>query len=134
MIRRARAAESDMVRDVVLSAYRRYVAVIGTEPGPMLDDYAALIAADQVWVLEDTAGIAGALVLQDGPDCFLLDNVAIRPDRQGRGFGRGRTMRVGDDHTLHELANDRKHRDLRGARICRTGTSDREGVRPGLYG
>jgi GNAT superfamily N-acetyltransferase len=88
MIRRARAAESDMVRDVVLSAYRRYVAVIGTEPGPMLDDYAALIAADQVWVLEDTAGIAGALVLQDGPDCFLLDNVAIRPDRQGRGFGR----------------------------------------------
>jgi GNAT superfamily N-acetyltransferase len=88
MIRKARTAEADLVRDVVVSAYQRYVAVIGTEPGPMLDDYAARIAADQVWVLEDTAGIAGVLVLEDGPDCFLLDNIAIRPDRQGQGFGR----------------------------------------------
>ena len=28
------------------------------------------------------------LVLEDGPECFLLDNIAVRPDRQGRGFGR----------------------------------------------
>jgi GNAT superfamily N-acetyltransferase len=88
MIRKAHAAEVGLVREVVVSAYQRYVAVIGTEPGPMLDDYAARIAADQVWLLEDTAGIAGVLVLEDGPDCFLLDNIAIRPDRQGQGFGR----------------------------------------------
>jgi GNAT superfamily N-acetyltransferase len=88
MIRQARADETDAVRDIVLSAYERYVAVIGTAPGPMLDDYAARIAADQVWVLQDADGIAGILVLENGPDCFLLDNIAIRPDRQGRGFGR----------------------------------------------
>ena len=88
MIRQARAEEAGDVRDVVLAAYERYVAVIGTAPGPMLDDYAVRIAADQVWVLEDTDGIAGILVLEDGPDCFLLDNIAIRPDRQGHGFGR----------------------------------------------
>jgi GNAT superfamily N-acetyltransferase len=88
MIRKARAVEADDVRDVVLAAYERYVAVIGTAPGPMLDDYAARIAADQVWVLEDAGEIAGVLVLEDGPDCFLLDNIAMRPDRQGRGFGR----------------------------------------------
>jgi GNAT superfamily N-acetyltransferase len=28
------------------------------------------------------------LVLEDGPDRFLLDNIAIRPEQQGRGFGR----------------------------------------------
>jgi GNAT superfamily N-acetyltransferase len=88
MIRMARANEAEAVRDVVLAAYQRYVAVIGTAPGPMLDDYAARIAADQVRVLEDAGEIAGVLVLEDGPDCFLLDNIAVRPDRQGLGFGR----------------------------------------------
>jgi GNAT superfamily N-acetyltransferase len=88
MIRKARSDEAAVVTEVVLAAYARYVAVIGTAPGPMLDDYAALIAADQVWVLEHADEIVGVLVLQDGPDCFLLDNIAIRPDRQGLGFGR----------------------------------------------
>jgi GNAT superfamily N-acetyltransferase len=88
MIRLAEVGEADAVRDVVLAAYRRYVAVIGTAPGPMLDDYAARVVAGQVWVLEDGGGIGGVLVLEDGPDCFLLDNIAVRVDRQGLGFGR----------------------------------------------
>jgi GNAT superfamily N-acetyltransferase len=88
MTRKARADEAGAVRDVVLAAYGRYVAAIGMPPGPMLDDYAARIAAGQVWVLEDAAGIAGVLVLEHGPDRFLLDNIAVRPDIQGLGFGR----------------------------------------------
>lgn len=88
MIRTASAGDAAAVRDVVLSAYERYVAAIGTRPGPMLDDYAARISAGRVWVSEDDRGIAGVLVLQDGPDFFLLDNVAVQPDRQGRGIGR----------------------------------------------
>jgi len=88
MIRRAVAGEADLLRDVVLAAYDRYVAAIGRRPAPMEDDYAARIAAGQAWVLEDAAGIGGVLVLEDGPDCFLLDNIAVRPDRQGMGFGR----------------------------------------------
>ena len=54
----------------------------------MLDDYAARIIADQVWVLQDADGVAGILVLENGPDHFLLDNIAVRPDRQGLGYGR----------------------------------------------
>ncbi len=88
MIRKAGAEEADAVRDVVRAAYQRYVAVIGTQPAPMMDDFAARIAADQVWVMDDTGTIAGVLVLENGPDHFLLDNIAIAPDRQGRGFGR----------------------------------------------
>jgi GNAT superfamily N-acetyltransferase len=87
-IRKAVQADADAVRAVVLAAYKRYVAVIGSPPGPMLDDYAARIAAGQAWVLEDAHGIAGVLVLEDGPDCFLLDNIAVAPDRQGAGLGR----------------------------------------------
>jgi GNAT superfamily N-acetyltransferase len=88
MIRLARPDEADLVRDIVTAAYQRYVAVIGTKPGPMLDDYVARIAAGQVRVLEEDGAIDGILVLEDGPDHFLLDNIAVRPGRQGRGIGR----------------------------------------------
>ena len=121
----------------------RYVPVIGTRPGPMLDDYAARIAADQVWVLEDGGSIAGVLVLEDGPENFLLDNIAVRPDRQGSGFGRrlldvrrsrGDAVRMGHDHTVHQCADDREYRDLRATRLRRTGAADGERIRPGLHG
>ena len=87
-IRKARPEEAGAARDVVLAAYQRYVSIIGSPPGPMLDDYAARVLADQLWVVDDDNVIAGILVLQDGPDYFLLDNIAVRPDRQGQGLGR----------------------------------------------
>jgi GNAT superfamily N-acetyltransferase len=88
MIRAARTNEAPRVRDVVLAAYQHYVPVIGRPPAPMLDDYWSRIEAGQVWVLDDEGALAGVLVLEDGPDCFLLDNIAVRPDRQGLGLGR----------------------------------------------
>jgi GNAT superfamily N-acetyltransferase len=88
MIRAARADEVAQVRDVVLAAYQHYVPVIGRPPAPMLDDYAGRVAAGQVWVLDDAGALVGVLVLEDGPDCFLLENIAVRPDRQGLGLGR----------------------------------------------
>jgi GNAT superfamily N-acetyltransferase len=88
VIRKARAAETNAVRDLVRAAYQHYVPMIGREPAPMVDDYAVRIAADQVWVLEDADGLGGVLVLEDGPDCFMLENIAVRPDRQGLGYGR----------------------------------------------
>src|SRR5690348_18234901 len=56
----------------------------------MLDDYAALIADGAVSVLEaDGDGtIAAIIVLLSKPDHLLLDNIAVRPDRQGSGLGR----------------------------------------------
>jgi GNAT superfamily N-acetyltransferase len=89
MIRPAVASEADAVRAVVLAAYQHYVPVICRPPAPMLDDYVARIAAGQTWVLaEEDGSLAGVLVLEDGPDCFLLDNIAVRPDRQGLRYGR----------------------------------------------
>ncbi len=55
----------------------------------MLDDYVALIEAGHVYVFEEADGIVAALiVVLPQTDHLLLDNVAVRPDRQGRGFGR----------------------------------------------
>ena len=76
------------VEATVRSAYAPYVPLIGREPGPMLDDYAALIEQGHVYVLRDERGISAILVLIPEERALLLDNVAVRPDAQGRGHGR----------------------------------------------
>ncbi len=88
MIRLAHETEAQAVRDTVYAAYRHYIDRIGKPPEPMLDDYAQRIAASQVWVLEDARRIVGILVLEAGPQGVLLDNVAVLPDWQGKGYGR----------------------------------------------
>jgi len=54
----------------------------------MLDDYSKRIANGQVWVLGRPDRITGVLVLEEMPDGFLLDNIAVAPDQQGKGHGR----------------------------------------------
>jgi ribosomal protein S18 acetylase RimI-like enzyme len=88
MIRPARPGEAEALRDVVHAAYRHYIPRIGKPPGPMLDDYAARIADGQAWVLEAAGRIAGILVLEETPEGFLLDNIAVAPEGQGKGYGR----------------------------------------------
>ena len=89
MIRRARPENCAAVERLVRDAYGIYIARIGKPPGPMLDDYAALIADGRISVLEEADGaIAALIVLLPKPDHLLLDNIAVRPDRQGQGLGR----------------------------------------------
>ncbi len=88
MIRAANPTEADAMRDVVHAAYAHYIPRIGKPPGPMLDDYAQRIADEQAWVLEDAGRIVGILVLEQTASSVLLDNIAVSPDGQGKGFGR----------------------------------------------
>ena len=54
----------------------------------MLDDYEALIQQGHVYVLDDEDGIAGLVVLIPETGTMLLDNVALSPDAQAKGYGR----------------------------------------------
>ncbi|MFL1460906.1 GNAT family N-acetyltransferase [Roseococcus sp. DSY-14] len=83
-VRRARAGDETLLRDITRAAYARWVAVMGREPAPMRDDFAARVAAGQAWLLGEDA----LCVLEEKPDALLLDNVAVRPGAQGRGLGR----------------------------------------------
>ena len=85
--RPARPDDTAAVTRVVRDAYAPLVAVIGREPGPMGDDYAALIGAGRVHVIEESGEVVAALVLIDEPDGLLLDNVAVSPRAQGCGHG-----------------------------------------------
>lgn len=84
------AVEADLpeIRSLVADAYALYMPRIGRVAGPVLSDYAALVQQHAVHVLEDAHKIVGVLVVIEGEHGFLLDNVAVRPDAQGKGFGR----------------------------------------------
>ena len=87
MIRPAVSADRDAVEAIVREAYSIYLERMEKSPGPMFDDYAALIAEGAVSVCDD-GQISGIVVLLPKADHLLLDNVAVRRARQGQGVGR----------------------------------------------
>lgn len=91
-IRKAVEGDRDAIEVIAESAYARYIARMHKKPAPMSENYAKRIADGQVHVLEATGcrygGVQGFLVLEPGTDGMLLDNVAVAPGCQGRGYGR----------------------------------------------
>jgi len=87
VIRRAVPGEAAAIQALVRQAYAPWVAIVGREPRPMQDDYAARIAAGQAWVLDED-GLAAVTILENAPDHLMIENVAVAPGRQGRGLGR----------------------------------------------
>ena len=88
MIRLAAPADQEVVEALVRSAYSVYIDRIGKKPGPMLDDYNALIQQGRVYVLDENDSINGLVVLIPEARTMLLDNVAVSPEAQGKGYGR----------------------------------------------
>jgi GNAT superfamily N-acetyltransferase len=77
-----------VIQAIVQSAYAIHAARIGRKPGPMTDDYMALIHRKCVYVLDSRGTIEGILVLICEEGAMLLDNVAVRPAMQKLGYGR----------------------------------------------
>jgi GNAT superfamily N-acetyltransferase len=86
-IRLAESADRAAVEAIVQAAYEPWVAVIGVRPLPLVADYGELIAQGHVHVLEN-GEIDALIVLEVTDGVLLVENVAVRPDRQGRGLGR----------------------------------------------
>jgi ribosomal protein S18 acetylase RimI-like enzyme len=108
MIRPAQSEDVAAIRQLVHDAYGHYVARLGKPPGPMLDDYGWRIAEGQAWVLEDGGALAGVLVLENVEgSALLLDNVAVAPAAQGKGYGRALVA------FAEAEARDRGHAQLR---------------------
>ena len=88
MIRPAREDEAGALHALAQAAYAPWEAIVGRRPEPMDDDYAARVHAGQAWVLDGEDGIATLAVLEPGDGWMMLENVAVHPERQRRGFGR----------------------------------------------
>lgn len=86
-VRLARADEWQAIQACVEAAYAKYVPRMGMKPAPMLADYPALIARNEVYVIAAPAGVHGVLVIEPRDDHLFIENLAVRPGDQGRGYG-----------------------------------------------
>jgi ribosomal protein S18 acetylase RimI-like enzyme len=120
MIRPAIDSDTRYVISIVQRAYSTYVTRIGTEPAPMLENYAERISAGDVWVHEsDEGSVQSILVLKEIGGTFLLENVAVDPDSQRTGIGRGLVAFAEAEatrrgfHELHLYTNDQMSENIR---------------------
>lgn len=86
--RPARRDDADAIRDLVRAAYARWVPLIGREPMPMRVDYTAALEEHDFDLLCDGDTLVGLIETEHKPDHLWIENVAVHPDRQGKGLGK----------------------------------------------
>ncbi len=62
-IRRAVAQDVAAVTYCVCQAFMHYIPRIGKQPGPMLDDYQALVGKGAVWIATQQTDVIGARLM-----------------------------------------------------------------------
>lgn len=94
LIERAAAQDTDAIKQMVVSAYSKYVERMGKEPAPMAADYRATIVAQSqdVYVLRqpENGSVVGSILLSDSEndDSVKVNNLVVDPAAQGCGYGR----------------------------------------------
>jgi GNAT superfamily N-acetyltransferase len=87
-IRPAVLEDAAGIRALTRAAYAKWVALIGREPLPMQADYERAVAEHTIDLLIVDDALAGLVETIVRPDHLWIENVAVAPEQQGRGFGR----------------------------------------------
>ena len=88
MIRLATGDDVEVVTKLTRAAYAKWVPVIGREPLPMKADYAAAIRNHRIDLLYVESEVAALIETIQHPEDLLIENVAVAPHFQKRGYGR----------------------------------------------
>jgi ribosomal protein S18 acetylase RimI-like enzyme len=86
--RRAGTDDAALVETITHRAYAKWVPVIGRPPKPMTADYARAVRDHIIELLLENDNVVGLVELIPMPDYWLIENVAVDPDHQGKGYGR----------------------------------------------
>jgi ribosomal protein S18 acetylase RimI-like enzyme len=87
-IRQAREDDAGAIAALTRAAYAKWVAVIGREPLPMRVDYADAVCRHRFDLLSVGNRLAALIETVPEDGWLLIENVAVHPDFQKRGFGR----------------------------------------------
>jgi len=86
-IRLAKPSDAPAIRDLTRAAYAKWIPVIGREPKPMTADYEQAVRAHRFDLLFAGNRLAALVETLDEGDHWLIENLAVHPDFQGRGYG-----------------------------------------------
>ena len=86
-LRRANSGDAVAVRELSRLAYAKWVPMIGREPLPMTADYDRAVSDHLVDLLEEEGELLALIEMIPGDDHLLIENIAVRPDQQGKGLG-----------------------------------------------
>ena len=87
-LRGAVVADAPAIRDLTRRAYAKWADVIGREPLPMTVDYAEAVLRHRFDLLYAGGTLAALIETIARADHLLIENVAVAPAFQRRGFGR----------------------------------------------
>ena len=86
-LRRATPTDAAAVRALTRAAYAKWVPLIGREPLPMTADYDRAVAEHVIDLWEEGGDLLALIEVVPAEDHLLIENIAVRPDQQGRGIG-----------------------------------------------
>jgi len=87
-LRQAVAADAPAIRALTRAAYAKWVPLIGREPKPMTADYEAAVRNHRFDLLYAEGELAALIETILGAGHLLIENLAVLPAFQGRGFAR----------------------------------------------
>ncbi len=87
-IRRACQSDAAAIRELTRSAYAKWVPLIGREPTPMTADYDRAVREHMIDLLFVDAELTALIETACEADHLVIENVAVLPAFQGRGYGR----------------------------------------------
>ncbi len=94
--RKAIGEDTEEIRQVVRSAYAKWVPLIGREPRPMVADYDRAVKEHDIDMLYADGALVGLIETMQHPDHLWIENIAVSPGAQGRGFGK-RLLALADE-------------------------------------
>ena len=87
-LRRAVATDASAAHALTRTAYSKWVPLIGREPKPMTADYERAISEHIIDLWEESGELLAFIEMIPEVNSLLVENVAVRPDQQGRGIGK----------------------------------------------
>ncbi|MFI5013493.1 MAG: GNAT family N-acetyltransferase [Hyphomicrobiales bacterium] len=86
-LRSANPQEAGKIRDLVRAAYAKWVPILGREPLPMKADYERAVREHQIDILYIDGRMVALIESMFRSDHLWIENIAVRPDNQGKGLG-----------------------------------------------
>lgn len=86
-IRRAGPADAAAIATLSREAYAKWVPVIGRAPKPMAADYDVAVREHLIDLLEIDGELVALVECIHEPDHLLIENLAVSPAHQGKGYG-----------------------------------------------